>query len=112
MAIFAWLMMRKRWASVAMMVTSGLTIALMVFEVVHISSTQFAGLGFGVIVCLVGGIAGFVGASWDDAGLCRRRLSLLRPPASRPQPSTRLTVAGGGTAANGCRSQPSRRVES
>lgn len=61
MAAFAWLMVSRRWATVATMVVSILTIALMLFEVVHISSTTFASLGFGVIVCLAGGVAGLVG---------------------------------------------------
>jgi hypothetical protein len=62
MAGFAWLMVRKRWASVPTMIFSILTIALMAFEVVHISSASpLASLGFGVIVCLVGGVAGLLG---------------------------------------------------
>jgi hypothetical protein len=61
MAVFAWLMLGRRWATVAVMVVSILTIALMAFEVVHISSVPLATLGMGVIVCLAGGVAGLVG---------------------------------------------------
>jgi hypothetical protein len=62
MAGFAWLMVNRRWASVPTIVVSVLTIALMAFEVVHISTASpLASLGFGVIVCLVGGVAGLVG---------------------------------------------------
>lgn len=62
MAGFAWLMVSKRWASVPTMIVSILTIALMAFEVVHISSASpLASLGFGVIVCLIGGFAGLLG---------------------------------------------------
>jgi drug/metabolite transporter (DMT)-like permease len=62
MAIFGWLMLRKRWATIATIVISLLVIAMMVFEAVHVSSTEFASLGIGIVVCLVGGIAGLVGA--------------------------------------------------
>jgi hypothetical protein len=70
MAGFAWLMVSRRWARVPTMVVSILTIALMGFEVVHISTASpLVSLGFGVIVCLVGGVAGLMG------GILGRRAS-------------------------------------
>lgn len=62
MAGFGWLMVTKRWAVGAAAAVSVLTIAMMIFEVIHITGIQFASLGIGVIVCLCGGIGGLVGA--------------------------------------------------
>jgi drug/metabolite transporter (DMT)-like permease len=61
LALFAWLMLGRRWATVATIVVSTLVVAMMVFEVVDISSAPLDTLGIGVIVCLGGGLAGLVG---------------------------------------------------
>jgi drug/metabolite transporter (DMT)-like permease len=86
MAIFGWLMLRRRWASIAAIVTSVLVVALMIFEVVHLSQIGYVSLGIGIVVCLVGGLAGLLGAilARRDGILVALAHDIAPPPVVSP----------------------------
>lgn len=95
MAIFAWLMISRRWASIATIVVSVLTVAMMSFEVVHISSAAYSSqlgvsIGIGVIVCFAGGVAGLIGGILGRRDFVRVGAGYapsLPPPPPPPPPA-------------------------
>jgi hypothetical protein len=99
MAIFAWLMISRRWASIATIAFSVLTVAMMSFEVVHISSAAYSSqvgvsIGIGVIVCFAGGVAGLIGGTLGRRDFVR--VGAGYAPSSPPPPPSGTPISPDG----------------